>query len=125
MYIIDREKVGYQYDNDFECYFVEVAKDGSVLDKVLLPEHVREIYNFVSDEAIIKWHLEGCTEVEFEVEKGWLQTKRTSMCIGGFEVYMGNITRTIYRGYDSIEVVIRMMEDIESILQYDEELKKA
>lgn len=126
MYYIDEERYGNRYDNTYNYYFVTLDEDGNILEKVMLPKHIREIAPYVSKTAIVKWYLEGCGEVKFKVEEGVLRSERTSLFPGGIKVDLddGQFI-TIDRDYNDTETVISLMRDIEIVFKYNGEIEKA
>lgn len=120
MYFIDAEK---QYDDSYNYYCINVDEEGRILEKALLPKHVSKIAKYVSHDAILKCYLEGGTEVKFKVENGQLKSKRTSLSLEGIEVDLGE-GQSVTIDRDDIGMSIGLMRDIESILQYNEELKE-
>lgn len=126
MYSIFAEKYGYKCDDNYHYYVVKLDENGKVLDKTLLPEHVEEIYDLVSDSAIIKWHLEGQRNVQFRADdECQIRTEHSRFTPYGVEIQIGNCKRYLEKGYEEVEVLIGMVKDVESILEYDEELKRA
>lgn len=126
MFSVFAEQYGYDEDDTYHYSIVEVNEKGEVLKEISLPESVELIYGLVSDGAIIKWHLEGQKEVKFSAnDKGRLRTNHAVFNPYGVELKIGNCSRFIEKGRKEIDVLIDEVKDIESILEYDEELKKA
>lgn len=126
MFSIFAEQYGYDEDDTYHYSIVEVNEKGEVLKEISLPECVELIYGLVEDNAIIKWHLEGQKEIWFKAnEKGRLRTRHSVFNPYGVELTIGNCKRFIEKGRKEIDVLIDEVKDIESILEYDEELKKA
>lgn len=125
MFSIFAERYG-EGEDDFNYSIVEVSEKGEVLVEISLPECVELIYGLVSDGAIIKWHLEGQRDVQFRAdEKCRLRTNHALFNPYGVEIKIGNCKRFIEKGSKGIETLIDEVKDIESILEYEEELKKA
>ena len=126
MFSIFAEQYGYEDDNTYHYSIVEVNEKGEVLKEISLPECVELIYGLVEDNAIIKWHLEGQKEIRFRAdEKGRLRTSHSVLNPYGVELKIGNCSRFIEKGRKGVEALIDEVKDIESIIEYDEELRKA
>lgn len=126
MFSIFAEQYGYECDDNYHYSIVEINEKGEVLKEISLPECVELIYGLVEDNAIIKWHLEGQKEIKFKAnDKGRLRTNHAVFNPYGVELKIGNCSRFIEKGREGIETLIDEVKDIESILEYDEELRRA
>ena len=123
MFSIFAEQYG---EDEYHYSIAEISDRGEVLIEISLPECVELIYGLVEDNAIIKWHLEGQRDVQFRTdEKCRLRTSHALFSPYGVEIKIGNCKRFIEKGRKGIETLIDEVKDIESILEYEEELKKA